>query len=140
MLIEPETESAGVAGVGTFATSMRDTLLIASWENWNVRELPLKLAFASCAPSASTVVRFVENPRRETVLICASSWSPVMPGRNFRNSPTLPSAMSPKESVEITAFRLGAKRCSLVASASPSVSRDVATTNESSRTAAVSRP
>ena len=73
MFTEPAIESAGVDGVGTLATSMRETLLMASWENWNVRDEPLKLALASCAPSAITSVRLVEKPRSETVLICASS-------------------------------------------------------------------
>jgi hypothetical protein len=40
--------------------------------------------------------------------------------------------MSPKVSVEMTFLMFAAKRCSFVASASPSVSRDVATTKASS--------
>ena len=48
--------------------------------------------------------------------------------------------MSPKESVEITLLMLGAKRCSLVASASPSVSREVATTKASSFTVSAFLP
>ena len=48
--------------------------------------------------------------------------------------------MSPKVSVEMTFLMFAAKRCSFVASASPSVSRDVATTKASSFTASAFCP
>jgi hypothetical protein len=60
----------------------------------------------------------------------------VMPGRNFMNSATLPSGTKPSSSVATTVRRFGAKRCSLIAIAAPSISFDDATTNRSSRTAA----
>ena len=50
------------------------------------------------------------------------------------NSAMLPSGTSPKASVETTFLMFGAKRCSLVASASPSVSLEAVNTNGSSFT------
>ena len=43
MLIEPASESAGLAGVGTFVTSIRARLLIDIWLKSKKRELPLTL-------------------------------------------------------------------------------------------------
>lgn len=50
------------------------------------------------------------------------------------NSATFPSATLPNSSVETTFLMLDAKRCSLIASAAPSISREVATRNASSFT------
>ena len=49
------------------------------------------------------------------------------------NSAGLPSATLPYSSVEATVFVFGAKRCSLIAIAAPSISRVVATTNRNLR-------
>ena len=57
-----------------------------------------------------------------------------MPGRNFINSPILPSAIVPNSSAETTLTMFRAKRCSLIAMAAPSISLEEATTNWSKRT------
>ena len=57
-----------------------------------------------------------------------------MPGRNFMNSPMLPSAIVPNSSADTTFTMFRAKRCSLIAMAAPSISLDEATTNWSRRT------
>ena len=52
----------------------------------------------------------------------------------------LPSATWPNSSVETTFLILGAKRCSLIASAEPAISRDTSVTNRSSWIGAPSFP
>src|SRR5438045_127464 len=104
MLTEPAMESAGDDGVGTFVTSSRETLLIDTWLNWKTRELPVGLpAVAISAPSLETTARLVGKPRTEmeaTDPPDSESYSAVMPGMNFRNSPTFPSIRSPSASAE----------------------------------------
>jgi hypothetical protein len=63
-----------------------------------------------------------------------------MPGRNFMNSPMLPSAMVPNSSAATTLTMFLAKRCSLMASAAPSISLEVETMNESSFTTSPGAP
>jgi hypothetical protein len=142
MFTEPAIESAGDAGVGTLVTSMRDTLLIETWLNSYTRELPAALpVFASSAPSLETTARLPGNPRTEidaTEPPDSEVYSAVMPGMNFRNSPTLPSIRSPSASAATTFLMFGAKRCSLTAIASPSVSRPDETVNASSFTTRLS--
>ena len=112
MLTEPESESAGLAGVGTLETSTREMLLIETWLNANERESPKPLdVLAIAAPSVVTPTMLEAKPRIEilaTVVASSSLYSGITPGMNFRNSPMLPSFMSPRESVESTFFRLGA--------------------------------
>ena len=138
MLIEPDIESAGVEGVGDFVTSRRARLFMETCVNWKTRELPWGLpVLAICMPSPETTAMLVGKPRtatEETELPDSASYSAVMPGRNLRNSPTLPSVTSPNASAAITFFKLGAKRCSLIAMAAPSVSRPVETLKASSWT------
>ena len=62
----------------------------------------------------------------------------LMPGINFRNSPTLPSATWPNSSAETTLTMLDAKRCSLIAIAAPSISFEAPTLNSESFTTPVS--
>jgi hypothetical protein len=93
--------------------------------------------FAISMPSVESTAMLLGKPRTATDATeppDSVSYSAVMPGRNFRNSPTLPSITSPSASAAMTFLMLGANRCSLIAIDSPSVSRDVATTKESSLT------
>ena len=134
MFTLPEMPSAGLAGVGTFVTSMREMLLIETWVKRKARLAALPEALASCAPSAVTPVMLGSKPRTATALGEASEYSMVTPGINFMNSATLPSVTSPNASVATTFLMFLAKRCSLVARASPSVSRDAEATKASSFT------
>jgi len=56
------------------------------------------------------------------------------------NSPMLPSAMVPNSSAATTLTMLRAKRCSLMASAAPSISLEEATTNSPSFTTSAAAP
>ena len=56
------------------------------------------------------------------------------------NSPTWPSATVPNSSVATTVRRFEAKRCSLIAIAAASISREAATAKASSRTVSPGRP
>ena len=62
----------------------------------------------------------------------------LIPGINFKNSPTLPSATWPNSSAETTLTMLDAKRCSLIAIAAPSISFEAPTLNSESFTMPVS--
>ena len=134
MFTVPLMPSAGLAGVGTLVTSMRETLLIETCVKRNARLAALPEALASCAPSAETAVMLGSKPRTATALGEASEYSMVTPGMNFMNSATLPSVTSPNASVATTFLMFCAKRCSLVARASPSVRREEEATNASSFT------
>src|SRR5687768_17006773 len=115
MLIDPAIESAGDDGVGTFVTSSREILLMETEPNWNTRELPVGLpVLAICAPSLETTAMLVGKPRTDTEATeppDSVSYSAVMPGMNFRNSPTFPSMRSPSASAATTFLMFGAKRC-----------------------------
>ena len=138
MSIEPAMESAGVEGVGTLVTSMREMLLMETWVNWKTRDEPWGLpVLAIWRPSPETTACAVGKPRTDTEATeppDSRSYSAVTPGMNLRNSPTFPSMTSPSASAATTFLMFGAKRCSLMAMAAPSVSRPVVTTNESSLT------
>ena len=86
---------AGLAGVGTLVTSMREMLLIETCMKSNWRVLPLREALARVAPSLVTLVWLGSNPRTETASGITSEYSMVIPGRFFMNSATLPSMTSP---------------------------------------------
>ena len=86
---------AGLAGVGTFVTSIREMLLIETCMKSNWRVVALREALASEAPSLVTLVWFGSKPRTETASGITSEYSIVMPGRFFMNSATLPSITSP---------------------------------------------
>ena len=137
MFTDPDTESAGVAGVGTLVTSTREMLLIEICSSVNVRSPP---EFAMGAPSLVTKVMLALKPRTE-IAPGSNAPPPVsIPGTNFRNSPMFPPITSPIESVDTTFLRFGAKRWSLIAIAALSVSLVAATRNGSSRTAASFTP
>ena len=129
----PASESAGVAGVGTLVTSMREMLFSARVFMLNVRPGDA-LAETIEAPSDVKAVIDPPMPRTEAPTISTSLYSIARPGMNFRNSPTLLPSTSPSSSVAITFFRFGAKRCSLVAIARASVSRSDPTVKRSMRT------
>ena len=66
MFTEPEIPLAGLAGVGTLVTSMREMLLIDTCMKSNWREAPLREALAREAPSVVTFVMLGSKPRTET--------------------------------------------------------------------------
>ena len=113
-------------------------LLIETSLNWNTREAPWGLpVLAISRPSVESTAIEEGKPRTATEATeppDSVSYSAVMPGRYFRNSPTLPSITSPSESAATTVLMFAAKRCSLMAMAAPSVSRSVATVKASRRT------
>ena len=94
------------------------------------------LAETIAAPSDVNAVMAPPMPRTETPTISTSLYSIARPGMNLRNSPTLLPSTSPSSSVAITFFRLGAKRCSLVAMARALVSLSDDTVKRSSCTTA----
>ncbi len=67
MFTAPESESARLAGVGTFVTSMREMLLSEAWLNEKVRESPVAFeVLATCAPSVETATMLGAKPRIDT--------------------------------------------------------------------------
>ena len=128
MLIDPAKESAGVAGVGTFVTSTRETLFNELTFILNDRDAAPPAAETTEAPSDVNDVLSEPSPRTEIPTISTSLYSVARPGINLRNSPTLPPRTSPKESAERTFLMFAAKRCSLIARDFPSVSRSEVTT------------
>src|SRR5689334_10487731 len=91
MFTVPEMPSAGLAGVGTLVTSMRDMLFTETCVKRKLRLAALPEALAMAEPSIVTDVMLGSKPRTATALGDASEYSIVTPGRNFMNSATLPS-------------------------------------------------
>ena len=73
MFTLPERPLAGLAGVGTLVTSMRETLLIETWMKSNSRDEPMRAELAMVAPSVITLVMAPPKPRIETAVGISSS-------------------------------------------------------------------
>mgnify|MGYP002144296835 CR=1 FL=1 len=68
-----QVKAAGLAGVGTLVTSMRETLLIETWMKSNSRDEPMRAELAMVAPSVITLVMAPPKPRIETAVGISSS-------------------------------------------------------------------
>ena len=135
MFTEPARAEPCVSGVGENPTSTRARLLIEIMSSAALRPVPPPgWADARLKPSMVIGTLAGGTPLIETSRAKPPELSMVMPGRNFMNSATLPSGTKPSSSVATTVLVLGAKRCSLIAMAAPSISLEVATTNLSSFT------
>jgi hypothetical protein len=73
-LMLPPSESAGVSGVGTLSTSVREVLLIETCSNSKMRlfEPEAELVRAHAVPGL-TLVKLDANPRTETVRTSAAT-------------------------------------------------------------------
>ena len=122
-----------MSGVGEKDTSTRERPLMETMSTAEAREMPL-IAVARLKPSSVTGTLSAGAPLMEISRALPPAYSMVTPGRNFKNSPTCPSATVPNSSVDTTVLRLAAKRCSLIAMAAASISFEVVTTNVASFT------
>ena len=69
----PPRESAGFSGIGSFSTSVRETLLIETCSNSKIRLFAPEAELVSRMPSHETLVKFEGKPRTETVRTSAAT-------------------------------------------------------------------
>src|SRR4030095_4269478 len=116
-LTEPASAEPWAAGVGEYETSTREALLMPRKSSATARPVAPDPVLATLNPSIVIGTLSVGTPAMETSRGLLALKLTVRPGMNFRNSPTLLSEMLPNSSVDTTVLMLGAKRCSLMASA-----------------------
>ena len=131
MFTFPPVESASMSGVGAFVTSTDSIRLREVCSKTKPRPVLAESDDATRSPSIITAFCAGAMPRIEMPTTSDPTNTPVMPGRRWRKSPTLPLARLPKVSVATTFFTFGACRWSVTARALPS--RSPSTVKASSR-------
>src|SRR4051812_6101582 len=90
------------SGVGEYDTSIRDALLSERKSRAGGRPVPPEPVLATLNPSIVTGTLPVGTPLIETSRALPALYTILIPGRYFRNSPGLLSAVLPNSSVETT--------------------------------------
>jgi hypothetical protein len=127
MLTEPESALPGESGVADCTTSTRDTLLIDTVSRATARPIPPTPALARSKPATVIGTLPAGAPLIMMFRALPPPYSMATPGRNLIISAALASATWPNSSDDTSVLISEAKRCSWIATAAPSMLRDVTT-------------